>query len=92
MCDTRDCARSRHWAHWIRTHAKIAAGYAWLSRREPGADAYVLFGDRFSPSIITPTTHPDVPAGAEADFDTSRGRRALRNRLTRYNVALSPRR
>lgn len=91
MCDPRDYAQSRHWAHWIRTHAKSAAGYAWLSRREPEAAAYVLFGDRFSPSVITLTAHPDVPVGDEADFDTSRGRRALRNRLARYNVALSRR-
>lgn len=90
-CDPRDYAQSRHWAHWIRTHAKSAVGYVWLSRREPGAAAYVLFGDRFSPSVITQAVHPDVPAGDEADFDTPRGRRALRNRLTRYNVALSRR-
>lgn len=91
MCDPRDYAQSRHWAHWIRSHAKSAAGYVWLSRREPGAAAYVLFGDRFSPSVITPTVHPDIPVGDEADFDTPRGRRALRNRLTRYNVGLSRR-
>ena len=91
MCDPRDYAQSRHWAHWIRSHAKSAAGYVWLSRREPGAAAYVLFGDRFSPSVISPTVHPDVPVGDEADFDTARGRRALRNRLTRYNVGLSRR-
>lgn len=92
MCDPRDYAQSRHWAHWIRSHAKSAAGYVWLSRREPGIAAYVLFGDRFSPSsVISPTAHPDVPAGDEADFDTPRGRRALRNRLTRYNVGLSRR-
>jgi hypothetical protein len=91
MCDPRDYAQSRHWAHWIRSHAKSAAGYVWLSRREPGAAAYVLFGDRFSPTAIVSTAHPDVPNGDEADFDTPRGRRALRRRLTRYGVALSRR-
>ena len=91
MCDPRDYAQSRHWAHWIRSYAKSAGGYIWLSRREPGTAAYVLFGDRFSPSVITATAHPDVPAADEADFDTPVGRRALRNRLTRYNVGLSRR-
>lgn len=91
MCEPRDYAQSRHWAHWIRSHAKSAVGYVWLSRREPGTAAYVLFGDRFSPSVIAWTAHPDVPAGDEADFDTPLGRRALRNRLSRYNVGLSRR-
>jgi RES domain len=90
-CDPRDYAQSRHWAHWIRSHASGAAGYVWLSRREPGAAAYVLFGDRVPATAIAASAHPDVPPGDEADFDTPRGRRALRNRLTRYNVALSRR-
>jgi len=91
MCEPRDYAQSRHWGHWIRSYAKSAVGYVWLSRREPGAAAYVLFGDRLSPSAIALTAHPDVPIGDQTDFDTPRGRRALRNRLTRYNVALSRR-
>jgi hypothetical protein len=90
-CDPRDYAQSRHWAHWIRSHTKTAAGYVWLSRREPGQTAYVLFGDRIPPGAITASADPAVPPGDLADFDTPRGRRALRNRLTRYNVALSRR-
>ncbi len=35
-CDQRSYAQSRHWAHWIRSHAPEAAGYRWMSRREPG--------------------------------------------------------
>jgi hypothetical protein len=90
-CDPRDYAQSRHWAHWIRSRTKTAAGYVWLSRREPGRQAYVLFGDRMAPKTVRTIADPRVPAGDEADFDTSRGRRVLRNRLARYNVALSRR-
>lgn len=90
-CDPRDYAQSRHWAHWIRGHAGAAAGYVWLSRREPGTLAYVLFGDRMPPGSVRAVTDPRVPLGDEADFDTVRGRRALRNRLLRYNVGLSRR-
>lgn len=90
-CDPRDYAQSRHWAHWIRHHAPTAAGYVWLSRREPGLHAYVLFGDRILASALATCTDPHVPHGDEADFDTSRGRRGLRNRLNQYNVALSRR-
>jgi RES domain len=63
-CDPRDYAQSRHWAHWIRAQAPSAAGYVWLSRREPTQDAYVLFGDRCPPGTLQPlAAHPDVPPG-----------------------------
>lgn len=90
-CDPRDYAQSRHWAHWIRSHAPTAAGYVWLSRREPGAVAYVLFGDRIPSGSLIETTDRRVPRGTAADFDSPAGRRDLRNRLTRYNVALARR-
>ena len=90
-CDPRDYAQSRHWAHWIRSRAMTTAGYAWLSRREPGALSYVLFGDRLPGGAIRTIADPRLPPGAEADFDTPRGRRALRNRLAHYNVALARR-
>jgi hypothetical protein len=90
-CDPRDYPQSRHWAHWIRIHATSAAGYVWLSRREPGTSAYVLFGDRVPSGTMATSADPSVPPGDEADFDAPRGRRALRNRLARYNVALARR-
>lgn len=90
-CDPRDYAQTRHWGHWIRTHAPTACGYVWHSRREPDARAYVLFGDRIPPGAISSTPSPNVPAGDAADFDTPKGRRALRNRLSRYGIALSRR-
>ena len=77
-CEPRDYPQSRHWAHWIRTHASTAAGYVWLSRREPGVASYVLFGDRMRGGI-TSCTSPDLPPGDEADFDTDRGRCACAN-------------
>ena len=90
-CDTRDYPQSRHWGHWIRTHAPTASGYVWRSKREPLHDAYVLFSDRIPVGAIVQTHHPSVPAGDRADFDTPRGRRDLRARLTRYGVALARR-
>ena len=91
MCDPRDYAQSRHWAHWIRGHARSAAGYVWRSRRDPTDDAYVLFGDRCPAGALQPIAHPDVPAGDEAEFDSARGRRSLRRRLVPYRVNLTRR-
>jgi hypothetical protein len=90
-CAPSDYAQSRHWAHWIRSHAPAAAGYVWMSRREPTQQAFVLFGDRGAADAITAVTDPRVPPGDEAEFDTPMGRLALRRRLTAYGVALSRR-
>lgn len=90
-CDPRDYAQSRHWGHWIRSHAPAAAGYVWMSRREPTQRAFVLFGDRGAAGAIMAVTDPRVPPGDEADFDTPGGRRALRRRLTAFGVSLSRR-
>jgi RES domain len=90
-CDPGDYAQSRHWAHWIRSQAPSAAGYVWMSRREPTQRAFVLFGDRVAANAVTAVTDSRVPPGDEAEFDTPRGRRALRRRLTAYGVALSRR-
>lgn len=88
-CDPHDYAQTRHWGHWIRAQASLAQGYAWLSRREPGLSAYVLFGDRIPAGVIASCSDPAVPAGAAANFDSARGRQDLRNRLSRYGVAVS---
>jgi hypothetical protein len=90
-CDPRDYAQSRHWAHWIRSHAPTAAGCVWMSRREPTQQAFVLFGDRVAADAVKAVTDPQVPPGDEAVFDTPRGRRALRRLLTAYGVAVSRR-
>lgn len=83
--------QSRHWGHWIRSHAPAVAGYVWMSHREPTKQAYVLFGDRVpGDAIETVTEYALLPEG-EAEFDSPRGRRALIRRLTAYNVALSRR-
>jgi hypothetical protein len=91
MSDPRDYAQSRHWAHWIRSHAPSAAGYVWRSRREPADDAYVLFGDRCPAGALQSISHPDLPPGDEAEFDSARGRRSLRRRLVAYRVTLTRR-
>jgi RES domain len=90
-CDPRDYAQSRHWAHWIRAQAPAAAGCVWLSRREPGRQAFVLFGDRGAAHAMEAVTDPRVPPGDEADFDSVRGRRALRRRLGAYGVTITRR-
>jgi hypothetical protein len=90
-CDPHSYAQSRHWAHWIRSHAPHAAGYCWMSKREPAQSAFILFGDRVPAGAVAITCDPGLPADDEAVFDTARGRRALRRRLADYNVALSRR-
>lgn len=90
-CGPASYAQSRHWAHWIRQQAPAAAGYAWMSRREPAQQAFVLFGDRVPPGAITAADDPGLPPGDEAEFSTPAGRRALRRQLVTYNVALSRR-
>ncbi|HXP18767.1 MAG TPA: RES family NAD+ phosphorylase [Streptosporangiaceae bacterium] len=90
-CGPQFYAQSRHWAHWIRRHAPTAAGYVWMSHREPTQQAFVLFGDRIPDEAITTVAAPQLPQGDEAEFDHPRGRRALIRRLRLYNVALSRR-
>lgn len=87
--DPRDYAQTRHWGHWIRSHVPHAAGYRWLSRREPADHAYVLFDDRLPPDTVLATSDPAVPAGPLADFDTGQGLRALRRRLNAYQVVIT---
>jgi hypothetical protein len=88
-CEPRYYAQSRHWAHWIRSHAPAAAGYCWMSKRESAQRAFILFGDRAPRDAVVTASHDSLPPGDEADFSTPRGRRALRKRLAAYNVALS---
>ncbi|MGH3187305.1 MAG: RES family NAD+ phosphorylase [Streptosporangiaceae bacterium] len=39
-------AMTRAWGHWLRGQAGWAHGFIWLSLRNPGSPAIVLFGDR----------------------------------------------
>lgn len=88
-CEPASYAQSRYWAHWIRERAPTAAGLVWMSHREPTQEAVVFFGDRTPSTAITTTTTPALPPGTEAQFDTPRGRRALKRLLATYNVVLS---
>jgi RES domain len=90
-CGPQCYAQSRHWAHWIRSHAPTAAGYVWMSHREPTQRAFVLFGDRVPDDGIATVDDPRLPPAGEAEFDHPRGRRALLRRLSTYHVALSRR-
>jgi hypothetical protein len=90
-CGPQYYAQSRHWAHWIRSHAPAAAGYVWMSHREPTQEAFVLFGDRMPAGAIVTFADPRLPRGREAEFDTPAGRRALIRLLEAYHVALSRR-
>lgn len=89
--EPRDYAQTRHWGHWIRDKQPAAAGYVWMSRRDPAQRSYVFFEDRMPRGTVVATTHPDVPPGDEADFDTPQGLRALRRRLSAYGVAVAGR-
>ncbi len=73
--EPRDYAQTRHWAHWIRTQCPVAAGYIWVSRREPAGRVVVLFDDRTpnpASALLTPdlrrssgsTTSPAAPGCA----------------------------
>jgi len=84
-CDPDEYPQSRAWGHWIRGIAPHVAGFVWLSKREPGADAYIFFDDRCPPGLFAPTPGPF--AGA-CDFDDPVGRQWLRDHLAQYRVAI----
>jgi hypothetical protein len=90
-CEPACYAQSRFWAHWIRQRAPTVAGLVWMSHREPSKQAFVFFGDRTPRSAIATTTTPALPPNAEADFDTRRGRHAIKRLLAGYNVVLGSR-
>lgn len=88
--EPRDYPKTRHWGHWIREQVPAAQGYAWLSRREPPTTAFVLFGARFTTNPVRAlATHPEVPPGNRAVFDTAVGVRTLRGLLAPYNVTVA---
>jgi hypothetical protein len=87
-CEPRDYAQTRHWGHWIRAQVASACGFQWMSRREPTKPSYVLFADRMPANAIGTCSDPSLPSGDAAEFDTTRGKRELRKRLSRYGVSL----
>jgi RES domain len=84
-CDPDEYPESRAWGHWIRSIAPGAAGFLWLSKREPGTDAYVFFDDRCT--SMTFTAAPGPLPGA-CDFDDVTGRQWLRDHLAPYRVTI----
>ncbi|MER6140144.1 RES family NAD+ phosphorylase [Streptomyces sparsogenes] len=65
--EARDYAFTRAWAVWLRKQAAWAQGLLWLSKRDRGQRALVLFGDRVDEDALyepgTPTLELDGPAG-----------------------------
>lgn len=83
-------AQTRHWGHWIRTHAPDASGYVWFSRREPATSAYILFGDNTPAlSVVDDPAAASLPSVAQRDLDTPQGRRFVRHHLQNYRVSIT---
>jgi hypothetical protein len=77
--------QTRHWGHWIRKNEPSAAGFRWISKREPNGTAVILFGDRCPLDILSLDT-ADRLAGEAGDFDTTEGALWLANLLADYSV------
>lgn len=90
-CPAREYAQSRHWGHTIRSWVPTAQGFAWLSHRDPQFQAFVFFSDRISPGILQRCSHPSLPVGPAADFDSPHGVRWLRQQLAAYGVTIARR-
>nr|WP_246803760.1 RES family NAD+ phosphorylase [Cellulomonas hominis] len=84
--EPRDYAQTRHWAHWIRTQCPVAAGYIWVSRREPAGRVVVLFDDR-TPNPASALLTPDPSSFIRLDDES--GRAWLRSVLARQNATVS---
>ena len=55
--ETRESYKlTRKWAHWLRDstapNGEGPAGLVWPSKREPGGQAVILFGDRCAKSVV----------------------------------------
>jgi len=84
-CDVDEYPQSRAWGHWIRSISGSSAGFAWLSKREPGTTAYVLFEDRCPPGLLV---HEPGPLAGGSSFDDADGGTWLRNHLAKYRVSI----
>lgn len=84
-CDVDEYPQSRAWGHWIRSISVGSAGFAWLSKREPGTTAYVFFEDRCPPGVLV---DEPGPLGLDCTFDGADGGTWLRDHLAKYRVAI----
>lgn len=75
--------QTRRWAHWIRSQAEWAQGIAWLSRRNIGHQAIVLFGDRCGDGALSADSHHAV------DLDDAAGADWLNSELASYRLRVS---
>jgi RES domain len=81
--DPRDYPQTRHWGHWLRARCPDAAGFVWMSKRDPIRRSYVLFEDRCPIDVIV-SDPSQLPAAAVRDFDDLLGRDYLRNMLQQF--------
>jgi hypothetical protein len=84
-CDPDEYPQTRAWGHWLRSIVPTAAGFAWLSKREPGTTSYVLFGDRCPTEVLLPNPGP-LPVSCA--FDDPEGQTWLRDHLAKYRVSI----
>jgi len=83
QADPPEYPRTRHWASWLRSQAGSADGFVWLSRRNLGCEAFVLFGDRCGGAVAS----TDVPV---VDLDGGDGAAWLNERLSPYRIQVQP--
>jgi len=76
--------QTRDWARWLRHQAPWAQGLVWLSKRDVGEKAVILFGDRCQPGDLRPGDQPPV------DLDDDLGHKWLNEILAGYRVTLRP--
>ncbi|MGP4020986.1 RES family NAD+ phosphorylase [Saccharopolyspora sp. 5N708] len=77
--------KTQRWAAWIRTQADWADGLIWLSKRDTGKSALVLFGDRCGEAGLD-GDEPEM----QIDLDTAIGEAWLNRMLRPYRAAVAP--
>lgn len=85
-------AQTRGWAHWLRSQAEWAHGFAWSSLRNMGGTAIILFGDRcvaaFGKDYEQTLLHAIPRLGV--DLDDKTGGDWLTERLKAFRVGIAP--
>jgi hypothetical protein len=84
-CDADDYPQTRDWAHWLRAIDRDAHGIIWLSKREPGVPAVVLFEDRCPPGSLALASGPLV---VPCSFANPAGADWLKEQLAAYRVSI----
>jgi hypothetical protein len=76
--------RTRAWGHWLRTCSPEAHGFIWPSKRNPGGQAVILFGERCGKSEVArqPVFVRDLDGGSGLEW--------LNNRLSDLNTFVVP--